>query len=173
MEIIDFNPHTIRRRLSAEAEAKARKGAESGSTIVPGHGKTVAEGRHDEDKSELTADFGDGRAVSGDKQDATSDPKHDDQEDRSRIITDPASQIPGWIPMEAALYCSLPYTSYEIPIPLDLNMDFCIDVMMGQDTIVFMFVCGVHSTPSRSRLILLELQDNEAGDQYTWSILSF
>jgi len=168
MEIIDFNPHTIRRRLSAEAEAKAMKGAESGFTLVPGHGETVAE-----DKSGLTADPGDGKAVPGDKQDATSDPKHGEQEDRSRIVTDPPFQLPAWIPMEAALYCGLPYTSYEIPIPLDLNMDFCIDVMMGQDTIVFMFVCGVRSTPSRSRLILLELQDNEAGDQYTWSILSF
>jgi len=77
-----------------------------------------------------------------------------DQENQSRIVTDPPFQLPGWIPVEAAVNCSLPYTSYEIPIPLDLNMDFCIDVMMGQDTIVFMF-------------------DNEAGDEYTWSILSF
>jgi hypothetical protein len=52
-------------------------------------------------------------------------------------------------------------------------MDFCIDVMMGQDTIVFMFVCGAHPMRYRLKLILVELQDNEAGDEYTWSILSF
>jgi hypothetical protein len=45
MEIIDFNPYTIRRRLSAEVEAE--KGAESASALVLGHGETVAKDQDD------------------------------------------------------------------------------------------------------------------------------
>ena len=171
MEIIDFNPCTIRRRLSAKA--KAKKGAESGSTLALGRGETVAKDQDNERKPEPTKRLDDGRVDSGDKLDAISDPKRGEQENRSRVVADAPLQFPGWIPLEAAEGCSLPYTSYEIPIPLDMNMDFCIDVMMGQDTIVFMFVCDTHTAPRRLRLILLELQDNEAGDEYTWSILSF
>ena len=172
MEIIDFNPYAVRRRLSAEAEAKT-EGVESGSALVHGNGETAAKDRDNKTRLKLTKGLDDEEMVTGDKPDVTLDPKHGEQENRSRVVTDPPFQLPGWIPLEAAVGCSLPYTSYEIPIPLDLNMDFCIDVMMGQDTIVFMFVCRVHSMPCRSRLILLELQDNEAGDEYTWSILSF
>ena len=148
MEIIDFNPHTIRRRLSTEVEMKT-KGAEFGSTQTVGHGETVAMDQDDGDKSKLIASIGGGKVVPGDRPDAISDPKHDEQENQSWIVTVPPPQIPGWIPTEAALNCSLPYTTYEIPIPLDLNIDFCIDVMMGQDTIVFMFVCGVRTVPYR------------------------
>lgn len=172
MEIIDFNPYAVRRRLFAEAEAKT-EGVESGSALVRGNGETAARDRDNKTRLKLTRGLDDEEMVTGDKPDVTLDPKHGEQENRSRVVTDPPFQLPGWIPLEAAVGCSLPYTSYEIPIPLDLNMDFCIDVMMGQDTIVFMFVCHAHSMPCRSRLILLELQDNEAGDEYTWSILSF
>ena len=175
MEIIDFNPYTIRRRLSdeAEAEAEAKNDTGSGSTPAQADGETVANDQGNVDGPELTNGPGDGEVVPGDNPDATSDPKYDEQENRSRIVTDAPFLIPAWIPPDATGDCSLPYTSYEIPIPLDLNMDFCIDVMMGQDTIVFMFVCGVHLIACRLRLIFLELQDNEAGDEYTWSILSF
>ena len=147
MEIIDFNPHTIRRRLSTEAEAKAKVGAESGSTLAPGYGELIVKDQGDEDKPRSIAHPDDGKVDPGDEPDPTSDPKHDEQENRSLIVTDEPPQLPVWIPPEAAMNCSLPYTSYEIPIPLDLNMDFCIDVMMGQDTIVFMFVCAVHPVP--------------------------
>lgn len=167
MEIIDFNPHTIRRGLSAKAEAE--KGPEPGSGLALGHGETVARDQNDGGNPRAKAHLCDDRVVPGDN----ADPKHDEQENRSRVVTDAPFQLPSWIPMEAAVNCSLPYTSYEIPIPLDLNMDFCIDVMMGQDTIVFMFVCDAHHMACRSVLILVELQDNEAGDEYTWSILSF
>ena len=173
MEIIDFNPYAVRRRLSAEVEAKTRKGNESGSALAPGHGEAVAKGQDNKKEPTLTGGLGEGKAVPGDKTEATSDPKHNEQENRRQVVTNPPFQLPDWIPLEAAVGCSLPYTSYEIPIPLDLNMDFCIDVMMGQDTIVFMFVCGAHSIPDCPKLILAELQDNEAGDEYTWSILSF
>jgi len=118
--------------------------------LVPGHGETVAKDQDGEGDPKVAAHLGDGRVIPGDNADS----KHDEQENRNRIVADAPYQLPGWIPVEAAVNCSLPYTSYEIPIPLDLNMDFCIDVMMGQDTIVFMF-------------------DNEAGDEYKWSILSF
>lgn len=137
MEIIDFNPHPIRRRLLAEANAKVKKYSESG------HDQTVSNDQ--DDRARPAADLGDGKVAPGDKQTLTLDPKCDEQEDRSRIVTDGPFQLPRWIPMEVAMNCNLPYTSYEIPIPLDLNMDFCIDVMMGQDTIVFMFVCATHS----------------------------
>jgi len=167
MEIIDFNPYIIRRRLSAETEAK--KDAEPGSALTPGYSETVAKDQDDGGNPRVGAYLGDGRVVPGDN----ADPKHDEQENRSRIVTDAPFQLPGWIPVEAAVNCSLPYTSYEIPIPLDLNIDFCIDVMMGQDTIVFMFVRGVYPMACRLILILVELQDNEAGDEYIWSILSF
>jgi len=173
MEIIDFNPYAVRRRLSAEVEAKARKDNESGSTLAPGHCETVAKAQDNKKEPTLAEGLGGGKVVPGDKTEATSDPKHDEQENRSQVVTDPPFQLPDWIPLEAAVGCSLPYTSYEIPIPLDLNMDFCIDVMVGQDTIVFMFVCGAHSVPCCSKLTLAELQDNEAGDEFTWSILSF
>ena len=141
MEIIDFNPYTIRRRLSAEAEAETKEEIEPGFGQVPDHGEPVARDQDNENKPELTIGLDDGKAVPGDEPDAILDPKRGEQENQSRIVTDLPFQLPGWIPVEAAVNCSLPYTSYEIPIPLDLNMDFCIDVMMGQDTIVFMFVC--------------------------------
>lgn len=145
MEIIDFNPHIIRRRLPVKAEAKATEDTESGSALAPGHGETIA--KDDEGKPQLTSYLGDGSVDPEDKPDANSDSKREEQENQSRVVIDAPFQLPGWIPVEAAVNCSLPYTSYEIPIPLDLNMDFCIDVMMGQDTIVFMFVCAVHFTP--------------------------
>ena len=173
MEIIDFNPYAVRRRLSAEAEAKTGKGNESGSALVPDRGEAVAKDQDNTNEPTLTGDLGDGKVIPGDKPGANSDPKHDEQENRGQVVTDPPLQLPDWIPLAAAVGCTLPYTSYEIPIPLDLNMDFCIDVMMGQDTIVFMFVCGVYPIPGCSKLTLTELQDNEAGDEYTWSILSF
>ena len=173
MEIIDFNPYTIRRRLSAEAEAKTKDRAESGSMLAPGNGKTAAKDQDNGDEPAFTEGLGDGKAILGDRPEVILDPKHGEQENRSRVVIDGPFQVPGWIPFEASAGCNLPYTSYEIPIPLDLNMDFCIDVMMGQDTIVFMFVCGARSMACRSRLISVELQDNEAGDEYTWSILSF
>ena len=173
MEIIDFNPYAVRRRLSAEVEAKTRKGNESGSTLARGHVETVAKDQDNKNGPTLTENLGGGKVIHGDKTDATSDAKQDEQESRIRVVTDPPFQLPDWIPLEAAVGCSLPYTTYEIPIPLDLNMDFCIDVMMGQDTIVFMFVCGAPSIPRCPKLMLAELQDNEAGDEYTWSILSF
>lgn len=141
MEIIDFNPHIIRRRLSIQVEAEAERGAEPGSSPAPGHDETVAWG--DEMSLGPTEGPGDEKLVLGNKPDATSDPKQMEQESRSRVVTRAPLQVPVWIPMEAAMRSHLSYTSYEIPIPLDLNMDFCIDVMMGQDTIVFMFVCGV------------------------------
>ena len=167
MEIIDFNPHTIRRRLSAEAEAK--KDAEPVSALAPRHSETVAKDQDDKGNPKVAAHLCDGEVAPGDN----ADPIHDEQESRSRIVTDAPFQLPGWIPIETAVNCSLPYTSYEIPIPLDLNMDFCIDVMMGQDTIVFMFVRGACPMTCHLMLILVEFQDNEAGDEYTWSILSF
>lgn len=173
MEIIDFNPYAVRRRLSSEVEAKTGKGNGPGSALAPGHGEAVAKDQDNKNEPTLTGGLGEGKAVPGDKTEATSDPKHDEQENRRQVVTYPPFQLPDWIPLEAAVGCSIPYTSYEIPIPLDLNMDFCIDVMMGQDTIVFMFVCGAYSIPGCPKLILAELQDNEAGDEYTWSILSF
>ena len=172
MEIIDFNPYNVRRRLSAEVEAKTKKGAESGSTLVLGNSETITRGWGNKDKIKLVEGLDDRKAGPGDKPDASSDPKRDEQENRSRVVTDEPFQLPGWISL-AAMGCSLPYTSYEIQIPPDLNMDFCIDVMMGQDTIVFMFVCDAHPHPRRPRLTFPELQDDEAGDEYTWSILSF
>jgi len=167
MEIIDFNPHTIRRGLSVKVEAE--KGPEHGFGLAPGHDETVTKDQNDGGNPGVKAHLCDDRVVPGDN----ADPKHDEQENRSRIVTDAPFQLPSWIPMKAAVNCSLPYTSYEIPIPLDLNMDFCIDVMMGQDTIVFMFVRDAYPMACHSVLILVELQDNEAGDEYTWSILSF
>jgi hypothetical protein len=148
MEIIDFNPYTIRRRLSAEVGAE--KGVESASALVLGHGETVAKDQDDGGGPMVAAHIDGGMVVSGEN----ADPKHDEQENRSRIVIDGPFQLPGWIPTEAAVNCSLPYTSYEIPIPLDLNMDFCIDVMMGQDTIVFMFVRGTYPLACRLMLIL-------------------
>jgi len=173
MEIIDFNPFAVRRRLSAEVEAKTWKGNESGSALASGRGGAVAKDQDNENEPTRTGGLGEGKAVPGNKTEATSDPKHDEQENRRQVVTDPPFQLPDWIPLEAAVDCNLPYTSYEIPIPPDLNMDCCIDVMMGQDSIVFMFVCGAYSILVCSKLILMELQDNEAGDEYTWSILSF
>lgn len=142
MEIIDFNPNTIRRRLFAEAGAKAKKDTESGSTLALGHDQKVDKNQA-EDGPRPIADLGDGKVV--DKPGVTLGPKHDEQEDRSQIVTGGPFQLPVWIPVGSLVDCNLPYTSYEIPIPLDLNMDFCIDVMMGQDTIVFMFVCVIPS----------------------------
>ena len=167
MEIIDFNPRTIRRRLFAEIGVK--KDAELESAFAPGHGETITKDQDDEGNPKMEAHLGEGRVAPED----STDPKHDEQENRSRIVTDAPFQFPSWIPTEAAMNCSLPYTSHEIPIPLDLNMDFCIDVMMGQDTIVFMFVRDACSMICHLMLTLVELQDNEAGDEYTWSILSF
>lgn len=171
MEMIDFNPHVIRRRLSTEPEAGARSKPES--TLAPGHNETVAHDRKDEDGPNATTQASYGKVTPADIPDGTWDPEHGGQEGRSRVVNYGPLQFPGWIPTEAALDCGLPYTTYEVPIPVDLNMDYCIDVMMGQDTIVFMFVCGVHLMWYRSKLIFAELQDNEAGDEYTWSILSF
>jgi hypothetical protein len=145
MEIIDFNPHIIRRRLTAETEVSAKKSAESRHSPAPCHGESVARGRGNRRPPVSTKILGNGKANLGDETGATSDATRDEQENRSRIVTDAPSQLPGWIPTEAALDCSLPYTSYEIQIPSYLNMDFCIDVMMGQDTIVFMFVCHAFS----------------------------
>lgn len=142
MEIIDFNPHIIQRRLSAESGAK--KDPESVSSLALHRGQTLAKDRDSGERTGSTKDL-------KDKPNGTSDPKCDGLESRSRIATVAPSQVPDWIPMEAAVRCNLPYTSYEIPIPLDLNMDFCIDVMMGQDTIVFMFVRG-----DRSALVSVE-----------------
>ena len=171
--MVDFNPHAIHRRLSAEAETKAKTGAEPGFILAPGNIETVAKDQGDRGEPKVTAHLGDGKVVPGGGPDTISDPKHDEHQNRGRIVTDGPFQFPGWIPMDVTMNCSLPYASYEIPIPLDLNMDFCIDVMMGQDTIVFMFVRGARPISCRSRLILAESQDNEAGDEYTWSILSF
>ena len=140
MEIIDFNPHIVQRRLSTQAEAED---AETGSSPAPDYDETVAWG--DEMSLGPIEGPGDGKLALGNKPDATSDPKHIEQESRSRVVTRAPLQVPVWIPMEAVMRCHLSYTSYEIPIPLDLNMDFCIDVMMGQDTIVFMFVRGFFS----------------------------
>ncbi|KAF9780078.1 hypothetical protein BJ322DRAFT_1112757 [Thelephora terrestris] len=151
MEIIDFNPHIIRRRLSTQAEAEADRGTEVGSSPAPGIDMLAP--WYYAMALPSRESLGDGMLL-GNKPDATSDPKHNERESRSLIVAREPLQVPIWIPTEAAQRCHLPYTSYEIPIPMDLNMDFCIDVMMGQDTIVFMF-------------------DNEAGDEYTWTILSF
>ena len=142
MEIIDFNPYIVRRRLHVRAETGAKTGIETRFSPVLGQGEAVAE-----DNKALpgpTEDPGDGKVVLWGKLDATSDPKLGEQGGRSGVVTRMPLQIPVWIPTKTALRCSLPYTSYEIPIPSDLNMDFCIDVMMGQDTIVFMFVRGVY-----------------------------
>jgi len=147
MEIIDFNPHVIQRRLSAEDE----EATESGSSLALGSCEMLAMDQDGGGTPGSTEAHG-GRMVDlEDNPDVSSDPRRGSQ---SWIVTVTPSQVPVWIPVGAAMGCSLPYTSYRIPIPPDLNMDFCIDVMMGQDTIVFMF-------------------DNEAGDEYKWSILSF
>ena len=175
MEIIDFNPHIIQRRLSAEAVAQ--ESTESGSPLAPSRDETLVEGQENDEAPEAPENPGARKPDLEDKPDGTPDPKCDALlKSRSRIETVAPSQLPLWIPAGAATRCNLPYTSYEIPIPQDLNMDFCIDVMMGQDTIVFMFVCGdifFFRVCVRWRLISMELQDNEAGDEYTWSILSF
>ena len=144
MEIIDFNPHIIQRRLSAKIEVSAKKSDESVYSPTPGHGETAAKDWGNKVAPGSAGILGDGEVILGDETGATSG----EQENRSRIVTDTPSQLPGWIPVEAALNCSLPYTSYEIQIPSYLNMDFCIDVMMGQDTIVFMFVCHAFSAPA-------------------------
>ena len=148
MEIIDFNPHVVKRRLSAEPGAK--KVTESVSSLAPGRGETETVANDQDNNSsvetpESTKDLGEGSVGLVVKPNGASDPKRGELEGRSRIATVAQSQVPDWIPVEAATGCNLPYASYEIPIPLDLNMDFCIDVMMGQDTIVFMFVCGDRS----------------------------
>lgn len=140
MEIIDFNPRIIQRRLSAEGEAGNT--TKFGSSLALCPGEPLAKDPDNGETPGYTESLGDRKAGPGDKPDATSGPKCDELESRSRITTVAPSQVPAWIPVGAAIGCNLPYTSYEIPIPLDLNMDFCIDVMMGQDTIVFMFVCG-------------------------------
>jgi len=152
MEIIDFNPCAIRRRLSSQAEAAEDSGP--GSALTPDSDEMVVTDQDDQDEQKPTGGLDEGKVNPRTKRGTTPYPYHDEYQNRSRIVIDPPFQLPGWIPLEAAVDCSLPYTSYEIPIPSDMNMDFCIDVMMGQDTIVFMF-------------------DNEAGDEYTWSILSF
>jgi hypothetical protein len=140
MEIIDFNPHIVRRRLYAEAEAEVM---DAGTRLAPASGKFVAKDRGNRITSGWAGSLGGGIAALENKAGATSGPESDEQESRGRIVTRRPTQVPSWIPLDAALRCDLPYTSYEIPIPRDLNMDFCIDVMMGQDTIVFMFVRGV------------------------------
>lgn len=149
MEIIDFNPYTIRRRLSTEVEVETETRAESGPTLASGDSEAVAKDQDDENMSKSTEDFDCGEVIPGGWPYVTLDPKNVELESRSGIVIDPPFQIPCWIPSEDAVGCNLPYTSYEIPIPVDLNMDFCIDVMMGQDTIVFMFVCGARSSTPR------------------------
>ena len=174
MEMIDFNPHVIRRRLSTEPVVRAKKRSKLESILAPGNNETVAHDRKDKDGPDATTQLGHRKVTPTDNiPNATPDPEHGGQEGQSRIVNYGPLQFPSWIPMEAALNCGLPYTTYQVPIPSDLNMDFCIDVMMGQDTIVFMFVCHILVTLYRSKLIFAELQDNEAGDEYTWSILSF
>ena len=139
MEIIDFNPNIIQRRLCAGAEAK--KATESGSSAAICRNKTSIS-QVNRETSGSTEDLGDRKVDLEHKPDGASDPKRDEMESRSLIVAIAPRQVPFWIPVGAAMGCNLPYTSYEIPIPQDLNMDYCIDVMMGQDTIVFMFVCG-------------------------------
>ena len=172
--MIDFNPHIIRRRLSTEPEVRAKKRSKPEPILAPGHNGTVARDRKDKDGPNATTQPDHTKLAPADNPpNFTSDPEHGGQEGQGRIVNYGPLQFPSWIPMEAALNCGLAYTTYEVPIPSDLNMDFCIDVMMGQDTVVFMFVCAVHVMLYRPRLIFAELQDNEAGDEYTWSILSF
>ena len=140
MEIIDFNPHIVRRRLFARPEVEDIKSIPS---PTPGYWETFATDKNNGVTPESTELLGGEKAVLGNKPDVTSVVKHGGWESRGRIATNLPLQVPGWIPVEAAVRCGLPYTSYEIPIPSNLNMDFCIDVMMGQDTIVFMFVRDV------------------------------
>lgn len=154
MEIIDFNPHTIQRRLSAGVEAK--KATKSGSSIHPDHGEVLAKNQDSGKTPGNTEDLGDTKVVLEDKPDSASDPKRGELENRSCTVTAVPLEVPLWIPVDAPMRCHLPYTSYEIPIPLDLNMDFCIDVMMGQDTIVFMFVCG-------DSFVLVSVEANPGG----------
>ena len=156
MEIIDFNPYTIQRRLSAQTGAK--KELESVSSLSFGHLQTLAKDQeHGETTNGFAIDLGDRKVYLKDKSSGTPDPEREELESRSRIATVTPLQVPDWIPLEAAARCNLPYTSYEIPIPSDLNMDFCIDVMMGQDTIVFMFVRG-------DRFVLVLVKTNLGGD---------
>lgn len=149
MEIIDFNPHVVQRRLAVGAEVE--KVTVSGSPPAPGRGETLAKDRNNKETVGSADDLGDRKADLEAKPGGTLDPKRGELESRSWIVTVPPSQVPPWIPVGAATRCNLPYTSYEIPIPLDLNMGFCIDVMMGQDTIVFMFVCGGCFVPVSGR----------------------
>jgi len=138
IEIIDFNPHTVRRLLSAEAE----EGPECGETLTEGQG--------DVNNRMTAAHRGDGRAV------LTSNPGpiHDQRMNRARIVTDAPRQFPDWIPTDTMADCDLPYTSYEVPTPPDMNMNSCNNVGMGQDVIVFICVRGAHRITCRSMLIL-------------------